>query len=236
MSLQKRQAEAALRMVSKAQVVFGPHRHEYRAATLNEFPELDRGFYDRLRDWFESRGYSYLGDCENVTLSSVYPDKRTVIRRMVGELGTVCVDLHHIRIVRKNFRRDHKTVDLETGFIDGTFVLTSNALDSARLSPVPTIDHLKMPRDIEPELLLLAHRDRIAQRLSEKSDIAAIRVQTMEEAYEFQHRLHAIAAKFRREEGYITREDIEQIKGRALTRTEEGIVSELEKLKATING
>jgi hypothetical protein len=232
MSFKNRLEETALQTLARLQVVYGPEPHEYRAATLDEFPQLDRTFYDRMQIWFESCGFRYLGDCDNVTLSRVYPEKRTLIRRMVGKDDTVCVAIYHIRTTGRRFFRVHRIIDLETEFSDATFMRTSNVADAARLSPVPGIDHLNLASDIEPRLLLLAHMDRMSQKHSSIPSTTTTAVRTIEEAYAFQQRMHAIAAKARREAGYITREEFSNIKGRSLSENEERLVEQIEQIKA----
>jgi hypothetical protein len=232
MSFQKRRKQAAYKMLAQAGVIYGPDPHEYRDAIIDEFPQLDRDFYDGMRGWFECRGFRYLGDCENLTLSRVFPTMRTLIRRMVGADGTICVALHDLRTIRKEIVRHRKTIDLETELSDGTFVVTNNSGLSGMFSAVPSIADLLLPLDTEPELLLRTHTDRIAEILNVRPGIAETRVGMMEEAFRFQHRLHALKATLRRAFGYPTREDFEKMKGRPLTIDEEGLVEEIEKLKA----
>jgi hypothetical protein len=151
---------------------------------------------------------------------------------MIGPGGEISVSLHSLRTKRNGFPPHLKTIELETELSDGTFVVTSNTLEAAPLPPVPLVDSLKFPRDTDSELLLQAHSDRIAKRLGAPIGISATTVSTVEEAYKFQQRLHAIVATNWRERGYLTREDFAKIKGRSLSVDQEGMVEEFEKLKA----
>src|SRR5436190_567855 len=44
-------SRAARKIVDIEQKIFGEEIHQYRAASLDDFPHLDRAFYDMARTW-----------------------------------------------------------------------------------------------------------------------------------------------------------------------------------------
>jgi hypothetical protein len=65
-----------------------PEPYEFRMVNPDEFPELDREFYDHYRHGFESRGFRFLGDREDVLAGRLSGDGTTGdtgrYRRFVG--------------------------------------------------------------------------------------------------------------------------------------------------------
>src|SRR5688572_463341 len=71
---------AALR--ARLDAVYG-EPHELVQVTPGAFPEADVDFYDRVKRALEAKGYSTLGDVEDLTLSRIYPHNRTFLRLFV---------------------------------------------------------------------------------------------------------------------------------------------------------
>src|SRR5262245_39310124 len=71
---------AALR--ARLDAVYG-EPHELVKVQPAAFPEADIEFYDRARRDLEAKGYSWLADVEDLTLSRIYPHNRTFLRVFV---------------------------------------------------------------------------------------------------------------------------------------------------------
>src|SRR5512146_2751670 len=68
---------AALR--ARLDAVYG-EPHELVRVSPAAFPEADLDFYDRARTELEGKGYTWLADVEDLTLSRIYPNNRTFMR------------------------------------------------------------------------------------------------------------------------------------------------------------
>jgi len=170
---------------------------EYRMADPAEFPELDRDFYDQSRGWFEARGFRFLGDRENVSLSRRDPSRRTFIRSIVSADGTILVYAYHIRTLTSGSTADTKTLGLETELSDGTFITTvSSTVQPVLTLRIPGIDSERYPATFSPEELLRRHHERLAGPLVHRPHLTATRIASMEECIQFQWRMQEVISKF----------------------------------------
>src|SRR5262245_29444817 len=64
---------AALR--ARLDAVYG-EPHELVNVSPDAFPDADHEFYDRTRRDLEAKGYTFLADVEDLTLSRIYPTNR----------------------------------------------------------------------------------------------------------------------------------------------------------------
>src|SRR5687768_602707 len=63
--------------------------HELVQTTPDAFPEADLEFYDRARRELEQRGYRWLADVEDMTMSRIYPENRTFLRLFIDRGGMI---------------------------------------------------------------------------------------------------------------------------------------------------
>lgn len=230
-TVRRLQRRAAQRLLSQHKAIYGDEPHEFQIVSPADFPQLDREFYDRCRAWFEANGFRFLCDRENLTFSRLSPERRTFIRSMVSDDGTILAGVWHVKTTARGFPPDIKTVALETEFSDGTFITTGNTLEVVRTLPVPGIDALRCPHDTSPDELLRTHRERLTEAFQVKPFLSATRIKTIEECIYFQQRMHAVSSKHKRAVGYLGAADLEKVKGRKLNSLERGMVRELDKLK-----
>jgi hypothetical protein len=233
--IKKRQQLAAQKILAEQKAVYSSTPHEYKEADSADFPDQDHDFYDRTQQWFESLGFRFIGDCEIVSLTRIYPHMRTFIRRMFSPDGTISVAIYHVKATLHRLPHDFRSIDLETELSNGTFLTTSNTLEGARVPPVPGIDAVRLPMTTPLDELLENHVERLAQALAATPGIVETRVQTMEDGYRFQRRMQEVKARHKKSVGYVGAEDIKAVRGRELTSYEQGVVKELEKLKKAGN-
>jgi hypothetical protein len=185
--------------------IYGCEPYEYRMVQPSEFPELDCEFYDRARSWFETRGFRFLGDRENVTLSRIVPSSRTFIRTMVSADGTIVGCACHVKLQNaRGFRTEARVIELETELSDGTFVSTSNAWAATRNRPVPGIEAERFPEETPADELLRIHGERLASIVESRSHLVDTQLQTIDDVIRFQRRMQAVAAKHMRSLGHMT--------------------------------
>jgi hypothetical protein len=230
MSLQYRQELVARKMLARLQVVFGPQDHEYRTVTPADFPDLNPVFYDEMQNWFESHGYCQLGDCEDLTLSRVYKESPELTRVMVDKDQIICASFYQSRTNRGRFFRVRKMLSLQTEFLDGTYVATANIAGIGELAYAPAIDMLKLPIDTDWQLLLSAHAERISGKLKSNHP-PAVPVGSIHEGIGLANRMHAVQASFRRELGYLTRDEYTAMHGGRLSKIEEGVWEQFERVR-----
>jgi hypothetical protein len=228
-----KQKRAARKILDQQKAIYSSSAFEYRNAVPSEFPDLDISFYDQYRIWLEGQGFQFLGDRENVTLTRIFPKMRTFIRSLVSADGTICGGIYHVKPGALGFPPDIKAIDFETELNDGTFLITTNTLESARALPMPGIDAARLPMATHPDAVLRAHLDRVAQALNARPEVAATKIHTMNDVILFQQRMQEIKTKHKKAIGFVGRSDLEKVRGRELNEQERGVVRELEKLKAS---
>ncbi len=228
--LRRQQKNAATAILSQQIAVYG-EPHEYRLAKMEEFPDLDRGFYESCRSWFEQHSFRYVGDRENMTLTGVYPNMRTMLRSFIGSDGTILGSVYHIR--KKAGKDVNKTIDFETETSIGTFITTSNTLDTARVLPFPGIKSQRLPAETLPEELLRLHLESLRHEIELHPGLTFTRCSTLEEFIAFQRRMHAMKVMHKKKVGYISAADLEAVRRRPLNEHEKAVAQEIERLKAS---
>jgi hypothetical protein len=221
---------AAQNIRKNAKILYSSEDHQFRLVSPDEFPTLDHDFYNQYRTWLESREFQFVGDGENVTVSQALPNMRTFVRCLIGDNGTICCGLRHVKT--GSFPMDKKIVGFETELSDGTFLITNN-LGNHRIETFPGIDLKQMPFATHPDTQLQTHRDRVAAALDVRSGVTPTILRTMDDIIQIHHKRHAIIAKHIQARGYIGAADVERHYGHNLNPHDQAIVSELEKLKAT---
>jgi hypothetical protein len=215
---------AARYLLETNRAIFSDKPTEYRLALPSEFPNIDLSFYERVRADLERRGFKFLGDIENMTLTKVFPHMRTLIREMVSDDGMIMASAYHARLPQ----RDVKSVDFITELSDERYLVTGTSEE--RTLPVPGIEKLSCGYATPLEELLGIHKQRLDEALTSNPSIVATKVTILEESEELSRRLHNKRAMDRKARGFITAEDFQKIKGRALTAKEKLVFVEVEKL------
>jgi hypothetical protein len=190
--------------------------HEYRRVDPSEFPWADQEFYDQSRAFLEARGFRFIADLEDVTLSKQFRSMRTYVRVLLSENGTVSAAVYDIKprgvmaVLRwvGLFPKDARTLDLETALTDGTFVTTSNVYGVDTTPDVPGIYSWKYPRETPWDDLLETHRRAVDYHLTVQPDVAPIRMNGYEDLLDMQHRMNEIRTKYREGVGYIQKSEL----------------------------
>jgi hypothetical protein len=172
-----------------------PDPYKYRWVDAADFPNLDSEFCDETQAALESLGFRLLGDRENLTFSKAFPKLRTFVRVMVSADGTISSFHYHIQAITPKGPRDIQTIELGSELTDGTFLTTSNALQSAPGTTYPGIDSKRHPAATSPDELLHDHRERLRTALAARPGLTVTRTVSREDDLQFQWRMQALQAK-----------------------------------------
>lgn len=186
-------------------------RHEYRPINPNDFRRLDLKWYDRTRDLLVGRGCKFLGDFENVTLKGTWNDFQTFMRMLVTSDGATSIGLYHpkakwwLRILFWLMRiKLGKIIDCESELSDGTYIVTTNAMEAAKVQPPPGFDNEFFPHDTAPEIVYEAHIKRLRDHLTSHPGVEPAKMQTQADVLEMQNRMQAAKAAHRQQVGYAS--------------------------------
>src|SRR5262245_55922133 len=161
---------AALR--ARLDAVYG-EPHELVRVTPAAFPEADLEFYDRARAELEAKGYSWIADVEDLTLTRIYPQNRTFLRLFVDAgrmIRASCYHLHPRGVVVsllqlvQLYPRHLRVIELVTE-IGGTYIVTSNTHGVDRLEPPPEAKVERLPLGSAVLEVVGRHETRITEML-----------------------------------------------------------------------
>src|SRR3954471_16750308 len=141
---------AALR--ARLDAVYG-EPHELVEIAPGNFPEADLDFYDRARKDLEAKGYRFLADVEDLTLSRIYPHNRTFLRLFTDAGRMIRASAYHLhprgvvvsllQLVQL-FPRHLRVVELVSE-VNVKFLVTSNTNGVDRLEPPPEAKVERLP-------------------------------------------------------------------------------------------
>lgn len=210
--------------------------HELVRVSPEAFPEADLDFYDRAREELTSKGYTFLADVEDLTLSRIYPHNRTFLRLCVDPGRMVRASVYHLhprgvvvsllQLVQL-FPRHLRVVELVTE-VHGRFLVTSNTASVDRLEPPPEAKVERMPLGTPVLSVVKRHESRITELLREHPERAPVSFETLEEVIASMARAHVAMARHRQKVGGLSRDELERLKGRPLSQTEEAFLREVQ--------
>jgi hypothetical protein len=224
---------AALR--ARLDAVYG-EPHELARVTPAAFPEADLDFYDRVRQELEGKGYRWLADVEDLTMSRIYPQNRTFLRLFIDAGGMIRASAYHLhprgvvvsllQLVQL-FPRHLRVVELVSE-VQGTFVVTSNTHGVDRLEPPPEARVERLPLQTPILDIVKQHETRIRELLRAHPERAPTSFETYEELLASMARAHVAMARHRQKVGGLSRDELERLKGRPLSATEEAFLREVQ--------
>jgi len=224
---------AALR--ARLDAVYG-EPHELVRVSPAAFPEADLDFYDRARAELEGKGYTWLADVEDLTLSRIYPQNRTFMRLFVDAgrmIRANCYHLHPRGVVIsllqlvQLYPRHLRVIELVTE-IGGTFIVTSNTHGVDRLEPPPEAKIERLPLATPVLGVVARHEARITEALRAHPERSPASYESYEDALASIARAHVAMARHRQKVGGLSRDELERLKGRPLSATEEAFLREVQ--------
>ena len=220
---------------AKLDAVYG-EPHELARVSPGAFPEADIEFYDRARKELEAKGYSWIADVEDLTLSRIQPHNRTFVRLFTDAGRMIRASVYHqhprgvvislLQLVQL-FPRHLRVIELVSE-VQGKFLVTSNTQGVERLEPPPeaTIERLPLPSPILD--VVARHERRITEQVRAHPDRAPVHFESYDDIVASIARAHVAMARHRQKVGGISRDELERLKGRPLSATEEAFLREVQ--------
>jgi hypothetical protein len=224
---------AALR--ARLDAVYG-EPHELARVSPAAFPEADMEFYDRARAAFERRSYRWLADVEDLTLTRIYPHNRTFLRLFVDAGSMIRASVYHLhprgvvlsmlQLVQL-YPRHLRVIELVSE-VQGTFLVTSNTHGVDRLEPPPEarIERLALATPLDD--IVKRHETRITELLRAHPERSPTTFESFEDVTASMARAHVVMARHRQKVGGLTRDELERLKGRPLSASEEQFLREVQ--------
>jgi hypothetical protein len=210
--------------------------HELVRVTPAAFPEADLEFYDRARRELESSHYRWLADIEDITLSRIYPQNRTFVRMFVDPGGMIRASAYHLhprgvvismlQLVQL-FPRHLRVIELVSE-VQGGFLVTSNTHGVDRLEPPPEAKIERLPLSTSIADVISRHEARITELVRAHPERSPVTFETFEDVIASMARAHIAMAKHRQKVGGLSRDELERLKGRPLSATEEAFLREVQ--------
>jgi hypothetical protein len=224
---------AALR--ARLDAVYG-EPHELVRVSPAAFPEADLDFYDRARHELEARRYRWIADVEDLTMTRIYPQNRTFLRLFVDAGGMVRASAYHLhprgvvisllQLVQL-FPRHLRVLELVSE-IQGTFLVTSNTHGVDRLEPPPEARVERMPLGTPLAEIVARHEVRITELLRAHPARTPVSFESLDDLLASMARAHVMMARHRQKVGGLSRDELERLKGRPLSPTEEAFLREVQ--------
>jgi hypothetical protein len=224
---------AALR--ARLDAVYG-EPHELARVSPAAFPEADLEFYDRARVAFERRGYRWLADVEDLTLTRIYPQNRTFLRLFVDAGSMIRASVYHLHprgIVLSMLQlvqlypRHLRVIELVSE-VQGTFLVTSNTHGVDRLEPPPEARIERLPLVTHLDEIVKRHEQRITELLRAHPERSPVHYETYDDVVGSMARSHVAMARHRQKLGGLSRDELERLKGRPLSASEEAFLREVQ--------
>jgi hypothetical protein len=224
---------AALR--ARLDAVYG-EPHELTRVSPAAFPEADLEFYDRARAAFERRGYRWIADVEDLTLTRIYPQNRTFLRLFVDAGSMIRASVYHLHprgIVLSMLQlvqlypRHLRVIELVSE-IQGVFLVTSNTHGVDRLEPPPEARIERLPLVTPLDEIVKRHELRITELLRAHPERAPVHYESFEDVIGSMARAHVAMARHRQKVGGLSRDELERLKGRPLSASEEAFLREVQ--------
>ena len=224
---------AALR--ARLDAVYG-EPHELVRVKPEDFPEADLDFYDRAKRDLEGRGYTHLADVEDLTLSRIYPENRTFLRVMIDGGRMIRASVYHLHPrgvvvsllqVVQLFPRHLRVVEL-TSEVQGVFLVTANTHGIDRLEPPPEAKVERLPLSTPLSEIVSRHETRITELLRVHPERTPVHFESLDDILASTARAHVAMARHRQKVGGLSRDELERLKGRPLSATEEAFLREVQ--------
>ncbi len=210
--------------------------HELARVSPAAFPEADISFYDRVKADLEGRGYRWLADVEDLTLSRLYPQNRTFLRLFTDGGGMIRGSAYHlhprgvvvsmlqlVQLVPRHLRILELVTELR-----GTFYVTANTHGIDRLEPPPEAKVERLPVSTSIAQVVERHAARITELVRAHPESVPTTYESYEDVIAAMARSHVAMARHRQKVGGLSRDELERLKGRPLSPTEEAFLREVQ--------
>jgi hypothetical protein len=177
--------------------------HDYQPVDLTGFPNLDPNFYADYQKQLSAQDLHLVADIEDVTLSGVYPALRTCMRLMADSEGSLTACLAYLN-------KDLQVVELETELSDANFLRTGFQ-QTTPIQPFPGIHSAQIPWADGIPALVSTHRQRLQSYLTDHPNVVPIKVTTLQQIIDQQHRQQRLKNAIKADQRFLTREDLQRV-------------------------
>lgn len=182
----------------------------FEIADATKFGHLDVPWYEAAAAQLERRGFRRLKDIVPVEHNRETPAAALFIRVLVSADGNTMAGLYHYWDRRHALQylpnNDVRVVDLESEFLDGHFVVTSNMPREAEFDLGPMI-HRRILRANDATRLWDAHQNHLSGYRETHRNASIRTVMTLEDVVAAQQRLKRLEGTYRQEKGIPVTED-----------------------------
>ncbi len=210
--------------------------HEFARVSAGAFPEADLAFYDRAKDQLGERGYQWIADVEDLTMTRIYPENRTFLRLFTDRGGMIRASAYHLhprgvvvsllQLVQL-FPRHLHVVELVSE-VRGQFLVTSNTHGIDRLEPPPEAKIERLKQQTPLAELVARHEARITELVRAHPERQPTTFESFDDLLASIARAHVVMARHRQKVGGLSRDELERLKGRPLSASEEAFLREVQ--------
>lgn len=175
--------------------------HKFEAASRADFQEqeLDWSAYDEIATVALDKGGVQIGGFENLTVSEVHPENRTLLETYSIAQGKAAIATYQID--------GQQFTDVITELKDGRFVVTTNA-ELDKLTTPSTVDKHTMPVGTPLATLLTAHGDTMNRLLDAEPGVQLVLFESADDVIASNRRYSLIASEHRKSVGYLTKDEL----------------------------
>ncbi len=235
---EKMSLENSAKKILREQEAIYKGAHEYVAADWRTFSGLDMKFYDQATEALQAKGFTLLGDVENVTLTKTFPWGRTMIRALASPDKVTVVGIYYLNprgvfglfmklILRLKAQgylefetevrnlwlvkdQAEQTVEEERSF----FLGTTNAMLASKIKLPPEFRIQFFQPNTPLNELWITHQERV-ERLKEsirdKTGHRLTEFHSQKDTLDMQNRAEELKAKFRQQSGMVSREELRNL-------------------------
>lgn len=214
--------------------------HEYAPAELESFPDADPEFYRHASRAFEAQGFTRVADLEDLTLSRIHPDSRTMLRLFVDDGRMIRATAYHVapksalvammQIVRISARPLY-ILELVSELPRGRFLSTSNTAGLITLEQPPQLRTERLPPDAKLVALIERHRARLTEALRRDPVASPVTLEGRDQVRESLQRYNRLIGAWRAAQRGLSREELERLRGRPLDELDEAFLAEVQRDK-----
>ncbi|MFK5923095.1 MAG: hypothetical protein QM496_13020 [Verrucomicrobiota bacterium] len=233
-SKQKKALDIAKQSNADIDKTFGNSNPDYQPTELRSVKRIDYSFYEASEAAMYLQGFSNMGDYQDLEHRRNFPKQQTVVRFMVSKDHSIMAAFYHLPIPRLNKLllwlsgnlTSFRTIDLETEFTDGYFVMTTTA--AMLLSAPPGGRRNQMPESTSVSDLVQFHNEAVESYRKKHPGVDAISFNSFSDIIESQERGVELMRQHRKNMGGLTKAELTALMPSHIHTTDPKMANELE--------
>jgi hypothetical protein len=214
--------------------------HDYTKVEAEAFVDVDLEFYRQAARAFEAQGFRKVADLEDLTLSRLHPESRTLLRMFVDEGRMIRAAAFQVaprsalftmlQVVRAS-NRPLFVLELVSELPRGKFLSTSNTGGLVALEQPAEVRCERLPPEAKLTALIERHRGRLTAALRRDPGMAPVTMEDHDELIASMQRHNQVIAKWRATQRGLSREELERLRGRPLDEVDEAFLAEVQRAR-----